>query len=95
MGRRVSFDVTNFIHTKDKGSLVEIKIEELIYLLEVVLNQNDFVFKNKLYIQKQRLVMRSPLSLIPAYIFKNSIENNYILSDTNKNTRVYWYGYVD
>lgn len=73
------------------------EINEIITLLEVVLNQNYFIFDGKYYIQKKGLAMGSPLSGLLADIYLNHYENTHIFSSANKwhNKIVSYTRYVD
>ena len=59
-------------------------INELIYILDIILKQNYFAFDGNFFIQKDGLAMGSPLSAILSEIYLNHYENTYLLSANNK-----------
>jgi hypothetical protein len=107
----VSFDIKNLYtnipiketinilknNLKVQNHLEEEKIKEIVYLTDLVLQQNYFQFENEFYIQEEGLPMGSPLSGLIADIFLDHIEHTHILSEDNrfKHNLVYYYRYVD
>lgn len=73
------------------------EINEITALLEVILNQNYFIFDGNYYIQKKGLAMGSPLSGLLADIYLNHYENTHMFSSANKlhNKIISYTRYVD
>lgn len=94
----VSFDVTNLYTNvpvdktvtvlknilSETGILNEIEVNELIYILQLVLKQNYFSFNDEHYVQEEGLAMGSPLSGLLADLYLNYFENEYLFSCNNK-----------
>ncbi len=68
------------------------KIEEFLRLIRLVNNNNFFIFRDKLYHQKDGLAMGSPLAAILALIYMESLENELVPTFT---PIVLWRRYVD
>lgn len=103
----VSFDVTNLFTMVPRDEAV-VMVKDLLYMkgvdtervvnilsvLNICLKQNFFKFNNSCYEQEDGLAMGSCLSPFLAEVFMDFLENNYILTDTNKEIK-FWARYVD
>ena len=89
----VNFLKNKLIHS-NKFNINE--IHEIIQSINVIINQNYFQYNNKLYSQKDGLVMGGPLSALLSEIYMQNYETNNII-----NNKIYspfikaYYRYVD
>ena len=105
----VSFDVSNLfpsIPTSEcltlvnsllfRSALPDYVVDDLFSLLRVTLEQNFFMFDQKIFEQPSGLAMGSPLSPFLAEVFMNNLEVNHI-SKLNlfSDHVVHWYRFVD
>ena len=73
------------------------QINEIINLLNVLLKQNYFRYKDKYFYQKDGLAMGSPISCLLAEIYMNHFENTYVFNKNNahQNNIIFYTRYVD
>lgn len=104
----VSFDVVNLyssIPIQETTAIIKTYLENNMYepneictimeIINVVIEQNFFMFDNKIYKMEDGLPMGSPISAIMAEIFMNSFELK-INNDTTNNSGIsFWRRYVD
>ena len=104
----VSFDVTNLYASVPITSTMQIlhkhltdndfdlnTIKSILELVEVVLQQNFFIFDDRIYKMTDGLPMGSPISAILAEIHMNYIENIIHTNTTYKDGIAIWKRYVD
>ena len=72
------------------------EIQEIIHSVNIIINQNYFQYNNKLYSQKEGLVMGGPLSALLSEIYMQNYETNNILNNNIYCTYIKaYYRYVD
>ena len=105
----VSFDVSNLfpsIPTSEcltlvnsllfRSALPDYVVDDLFSLLRVTLEQNFFMFDQKIFEQPSGLAMGSPLSPFLAEVFMNNLEDNHISKlKLFSDHVVHWYRFVD
>jgi hypothetical protein len=69
--------------------------DKLLNLLNLILEQNYFQFKNQLYKQNDRLAMGAPTSAILAETFIQYLEHTIIYQILRKHQIIDYYRYVD
>jgi hypothetical protein len=89
-------DLTNIINnTLINNNILDDQKNEIMKLVKVILNQNNFQHNNQTYIQREGLAMDAPTSAIPAEIFIQNLEHNDILKILQKHQILDYYRYVD
>lgn len=82
---------------KESDKISDHECKELVHMIRIILDQNYFTYKGRLFKAENGVAMGGPLSYTIAQIFLNELEENHIMNEKNpffKSIKKY-FRYVD